>query len=182
MASPFAAIAFTSGVKAAQSRYGSRDANRRLEAGDAGAAALTAAEARFIARRDSFYQATVSETGWPYVQHRGGPAGFLKVLDATTLAYADYSGNRQYVSAGNLAGNDRVALILVDYAQRRRLKLWGRARIVHAVDDRALVDAVRDPSYPARVERAIVIAVSAYAWNCPSHIPQRYAAADFDDV
>ena len=115
----------------------------------------------------------MSEAGWPYVQFRGGPPGFVKVLDERTIAYADFRGNRQYLSVGNLAGNDRIALIMVDYPNRRRLKLWGRARLVDGDEDPALVARLHDPAYRARPERAVAIAVEAFDWNCPQHIPQR---------
>ena len=131
MARAFAVIAFTPAVLAAQEKQGSASSYAKFLSAEAeGGDRLTADEAAFIAERDSFFQATVSETGWPYVQFRGGPAGFLKVLDDKTIAYADYRGNRQYVSVGNLSRDDRVSLILVDYPNRRRLKIWGRARIV----------------------------------------------------
>jgi predicted pyridoxine 5'-phosphate oxidase superfamily flavin-nucleotide-binding protein len=176
----FADIAFTPSVKSAQNLYGSREANRGFElAGDA-AEELTERETRFIAARDSFYQATVSESGWPYVQHRGGPAGFLKVLDARTIGYADFRGNVQYLSVGNIASNDRVALILMDYANRRRLKIWGHARIVHADEHPELIARLEMPSYRARVERGIVIEVEAWAWNCPQHITQRFSRAEVE--
>jgi len=174
MAARFADIAFTPSVKAAQSRYGSREANRGFELADDAANELGRREIDFISARDTFYQATVSESGWPYVQHRGGPAGFLKVLDARTIGYADFRGNAQYLSVGNLAANDRIALILVDYAHRRRLKLWGRARIIHAETDPSLVTQLELPSYRARIERGIVVRVEAFSWNCPQHITQRY--------
>ena len=180
MPTAFAAIAFTSSVKAAQELYGSREANRGLELAPAAREELSAREAGFIAARDSFYQATVSESGWPYVQHRGGPAGFLRVLDARTIGYADFRGNVQYVSVGNVAADARVALILMDYANRRRLKIWGRARIVHAIDDPALMAGLEIPGYRARVERGIVIQVEAFDWNCPQHITQRFTKAAAD--
>ena len=180
MSTAFADIAFTPSVKAAQSRYGSRDANRGFELAEDARNELTEREARFIAARDSFYQATVAESGWPYVQHRGGPAGFLKVLDARTIGYADFRGNVQYLSAGNLAANERVSLILMDYANRRRLKIWGRARIVHADEQPELVARLEVPGYRARVERGIVIQVEAWDWNCPQHITQRYSKAEVE--
>src|SRR6478736_600347 len=129
MKNKFAAIAFTDAVHAVQDRCASREANRRLEQADLGNDMLGEDEARFIAERDSFYLASVNEKGWPYVQHRGGPAGFLRVLDERTLGFADFRGNRQYVSVGSLGRDDRVALILVDYAHQRRLKILGRARV-----------------------------------------------------
>ena len=139
-------------------------------------------EAAFIAARDGFYQSTVGETGWPYVQFRGGPVGFLKVLDGKTLAYADFRGNRQYLSVGNLRGDDRVALILVDYPNRRRLKVWGHARVVEINDDPELVARLHDPDYRARPERAVVITVAALDWNCPQHLPQRFTRQELEPV
>lgn len=181
MARAFAEIAFTPSVRAEQARHGSSRAYERFLAHDAdGGDRLSEREQAFIAQRDGFYQATVSETGWPYVQFRGGPSGFLKVLDDRTIAYADFRGNRQYLSVGNLGRNDRVALILVDYPNRQRLKLWGRARLVDAGDDPDLVARLHDPSYRARPERAVVITIAAFDWNCPQHIPQRLTLAEWE--
>lgn len=180
MPSAFADITFTPSVKAAQRLYGSREANRGFELAQDARNELTEREAEFIAERDSFYQATVSESGWPYVQHRGGAAGFLKVLDARTLAFADFRGNVQYLSVGNLAANDRIALILMDYANRRRLKIWGRARIVHKNEHPELIARLEVASYRAHVERGIVIHVEAYDWNCPQHITPRLSEAEVE--
>ena len=180
MARSFADIAFTPAVRTFQSRMGSRHNYVPLDEIEDRGVELTERETNFIAARDSFYQATVGETGWPYVQFRGGPAGFLKVLDATTIGYADFRGNVQYVSAGNLSHDGRIALILMDYAQRRRLKLWGRARLVDVRDDAALVERLEVPSYRARVERAVIITVEAFDWNCPQHITPRYTEAEVD--
>jgi predicted pyridoxine 5'-phosphate oxidase superfamily flavin-nucleotide-binding protein len=182
MSRAFADIAFTPAVRAMQTRMGSRAAYARLDGDVDRRDALTANEIEFIAERDSFYLATVSETGWPYVQHKGGPAGFLKVLDQRTVGYADYRGNVQYVSDGNLAGNDRVSLILMDYAYSRRLKILGRARIVEAADDPALMARLQDPDYRAPVERAVVITVEAWDWNCPKHITPRFTVAEIERV
>ena len=177
----FANIAFTPAVRAEQARMGSsarlgafdRMSDRNFRLGEQ--------ESAFIAARDSFYEATVSESGWPYVQFRGGPAGFLKVLDAQTLGYARFRGNMQYVSTGNLRTQDRVSLILMDYANRRRLKLLGR---LHFIDiDKAnsgLMEMVKLPGYQARVERVAVIDVEAFDWNCPQHITRRFTIAEFD--
>ncbi|WP_420405246.1 pyridoxamine 5'-phosphate oxidase family protein [Nisaea sp.] len=178
MSGNFAQIGFTPSVLKAQERYGSRAAYSRLDGPATEPATLSAAEAGFIEARDGFYQATVSETGWPYAQFRGGPVGFLKVLDERTIGYADFRGNRQYLSVGNIAGNDRVALILMDYAARRRLKIWARARIVHREEDPELVAALELPDYRARVERAVVLAVDAFDWNCPQHIEPRFTEAE----
>lgn len=145
---------------------------------------LTPAEAEFIGARDSFYLATVSAAGWPYVQHRGGPRGFLKVLDDRTLAFADYRGNRQYLSVGNLAHNDRAALILVDYAQRARLKLFVRIEAVALDADPALTERItaKPPGYKARPERILLLRVEAFDWNCPQHITPRYTEAQIAEA
>ncbi|MEO0772002.1 MAG: pyridoxamine 5'-phosphate oxidase family protein [Pseudomonadota bacterium] len=127
-------------------------------------------EDHFLRLRDGFYQATVSENGWPYVQFRGGPRGFLKVLDDQTIAYADFRGNRQYISDGNLKGDDRIAIIATDYPNSARIKILGRARLS---DDESLIERLRDPDYRGHVERAVVIAVEAFDWNCPQHLPVR---------
>ncbi|WP_338844469.1 pyridoxamine 5'-phosphate oxidase family protein [Massilia sp. W12] len=174
----FATINFTDSVKAAQSQYGSREANQRFEVGEDASLELSAREIEFIQARDSFYQATVNQDGWPYVQHRGGPAGFLKVIGARTIGFADFSGNRQYLSVGNLRHNDKIALILMDYSARRRLKLWGRVRIVHESEEPELIARLEDPHYRARIERAFVIELAAWDWNCPQHITPRYASAE----
>lgn len=182
MASAFAKIAFTPNVQAAQARMGSRDAYRAAESGDAEAAELGPVEIEFIGARDSFYQGTVGENGWPYVQHRGGPAGFLKVLGPNTLGYADFSGNRQYISVGNLAGDDRVSLFLMDYAGQRRLKVWGRARLVDEDRESDLVARLESPDYRARVERGVVITVEAFDWNCPKYITPRFTEREVREL
>ena len=176
----FADIAFTPSVKAAQQRDGSRAGYARSfeSGGEAVNDRLGDDEAEFIAAQRSFYIATVSETGWPYLQHRGGPRGFLKVLDAKTLAFADYAGNRQLVSVGNLAVNDRVALILVDYARRVRLKLLGHLAVRDLAPHDPLASTLIDPTYRARPQRAMVITVEGFDWNCPQHIPVRLDAED----
>ncbi|MEQ1558725.1 MAG: pyridoxamine 5'-phosphate oxidase family protein [Methyloglobulus sp.] len=148
MPSAFAEISFTDSVKAAQTRYGSREHNRRFELSDNPRNELGVLEAEFIAARDSFYMATISENDWPYVQHRGGPPGFIRVLDNRTIGFADFRGNRQYLSVGNLSANPRVSLILMDYPNRRRLKLWGIARIIHEVDDLELNAQLEMPRLP----------------------------------
>jgi len=139
---------------------------------------FTESEAAFIAARDSFYMASVSETGWPYVQHRGGPAGFLKVIDAKTLAFADYRGNRQYISLGNLSKDDRVALILMDYAGRQRLKIYARLDVVALDADQALAAQVTIPGYKAAQERILKLRLEAFDWNCPQHITPRFTEAE----
>lgn len=167
----FAELTFTAGVRAVQARYGARAHAERYAASEIANVELGERERTFIAARDSFYLATVGDSGWPYVQHRGGAAGFLQAVDATTLAFADFRGNRQYQSIGNLAGNDRVCLILVDYAQRRRLKILGRARVIDAADG-------DDREVPAGAERLLVIAVAAFDWNCSRHITPRFGEAE----
>ena len=180
MSHAFAEIAFTPSVKAAQQRDGSRAGHaRNFEDGaDLFNDQLGDAETEFIAAQRSFYMATVSETGWPYLQHRGGPRGFLKVLDDRALAFADYAGNRQLISVGNLAGNDRVALILTDYAHRVRLKLLGRLAVRDLAPSDAGAQTLVDPTYRARAQRAMVIRVEGFDWNCPQHIPVRIDAED----
>jgi predicted pyridoxine 5'-phosphate oxidase superfamily flavin-nucleotide-binding protein len=179
MSHRFADIAFTGSVKALQEQYRSRPQNERLQRAGAAHAALGDAETAFVAERDSFYMATVSETGWPYVQHRGGPPGFLKVLGPTKLAFADFRGNTQLISAGNAAANDRVSLILMDYRHRQRLKILGRIRFEDASRaDAAIVRAVQPTSYRGRVERVATIEVDAFDWNCPQHITPRFSEAE----
>ncbi|MGJ7492914.1 pyridoxamine 5'-phosphate oxidase family protein [Variovorax sp. ZT4R33] len=180
MSHAFAEIAFTPSVKAAQQRDGSRASYARNfeDGGETTHDRLGEDEAAFIEAQRSFYMATVSETGWPYVQHRGGPRGFLKVLDEHTLAFADFAGNRQMVSVGNLAQNDRVALILVDYAQRVRLKLMGRLSVTELAPADPLFARLVAPAYRARPQRAMRIHVEAFDWNCPQHIPVRIDAED----
>jgi len=174
----FAAITFTDSVKAAQSHYGSREANRRFEELEEPRPVLSPTEQDFIAARDGFYQATVGQNGWPYVQFRGGPKGFLKVLDEHTLGYADFRGNVQYISVGNLAAENRIALILMDYPNQRRLKIWARARVVDESDDPALIARLEMPAYRAQVERAVLLTVEAYDWNCPRHITPRFTVEE----
>lgn len=178
----FAEIAFTPAVQALQQRHGSRGAYARMQA-RAGDEALGSDEVRFLAEADSFFLASVSETGWPYVQHRGGPRGFIKVLGPAQLAFADFRGNRQYVSAGNAATNDRVALIVMDYVEQRRLKLLGRLRFVDVGQaDPGLVSQVELPGYPAKVERVALIDVMAFDWNCPQHITQRFTLEQVEEA
>ena len=183
MSRRYPAIAFTDDVQAVQHHHGS-DAfyERKRVAATATVEpdALTDDEIEFLAERDGFYLATVSETGWPYVQHRGGPPGFVRVLDDHTIGWADFRGNLQYISAGNLGGDDRVALITVDYARRRRLKIFGHARIVTADQDPGLIRSLSHPQYDAVVERAVVVSVDAFDWNCPQHITPRFSAAELE--
>lgn len=177
-APPSSDVAFTAAVKAVQERRGSRRAYRRLEEKGGWRTTVTPELAQFIAERDSLYFATCNREGQPYIQHRGGPKGFLRVIDERTLGFADYSGNRQYITIGNLAENDRAFLFLPDYAQRRRVKIWGRARVVE--DDAALIARLMPADYPARAEQAILFTIAAWDTNCPQHIPQKFDAAEVD--
>lgn len=177
---PVSDIAFTPAVKAVQERLGSRKSYARVEDGAGWSSEVTDELAAFIAGRDSFYLGTASADGQPYIQHRGGPPGFLKVLDPGTLAIADFSGNRQYISMGNLSENDRVFLFLMDYPNRRRVKIWGRAEFVE--DDADLLARVVDADYGARPERALVIHVEAWDVNCPQHITPRFTVEELGRI
>jgi predicted pyridoxine 5'-phosphate oxidase superfamily flavin-nucleotide-binding protein len=177
MAYPFMDIAATPSVKAAQIANGSGAYWANFK-GDRAFDRFTDAEAAFIAARDSFYMATVSESGWPYVQHRGGPPGFLRVLDEKTLAFADFRGNRQYISVGNAAAEDRASLILMDYPNRHRLKIYARIEIKDLATDAALADKLALPGYKAKPERAILLHLEAFDWNCPQHITPRFSEAE----
>ena len=170
----FADIAFTESVKVAQQRYGSREHNKRFELSPEKRNTLTEMDAEFISSRDSFYQASVSENGWPYVQHRGGAKGFLKILDERTLGYADFRGNRQYISVGNISANDRICLFLMDYAGRHRLKIWARAQVIHADENSELFNRVLDVESSALVERIVLIHIEALEWNCSKYITPRF--------
>lgn len=175
----FAALAFTDSVREVQRALGSRAGYAAMDEGEDYSHVLTGREAAFIAARDSVYMASVSETGWPYVQHRGGPAGFVRVLDERTIGFADFRGNRQYVSVGNLRKDDRVALIFVDYPNRTRLKLLGRVRLVGSGEP-ALLARLAVADARAAVERGFVIGIEAFDWNCPRHITPRYSAAEVE--
>lgn len=174
----FPQLMFTDSVKRAQERDGSRQSAAKMEAQERDDWTLGPAEREFIGSRDSFYLATVNEEGWPYVQFRGGPAGFLRVLDERTLAYADFRGNRQLISAGNLSSSGKAALILLDYPSRTRLKVLARAELLQAEERPELIAQLEDPSYRARVERAVVLHVEAFDWNCPQHITPRFTLAE----
>ena len=171
MAHQFAEVMFTDGVKAAQEQYGSRARLERFTSMAGPNDELGEREKEFIAERDTFYMATVNEDGWPYVQHRGGPPGFLRVLGPKQLAYPDFRGNMQLVSVGNVSSNDRVSLILMDYPNRRRLKILGHMRVENSASEL--------PNYGAKVERLVSIDVVAFDWNCPQYITQRYTEAEF---
>lgn len=179
----FGAIAFTPAVKAAQARMGSRAAYARMEGAAPSRDALGDQEREFLEGRDSFYLATVGEGGWPYLQHRGGPKGLVRVLGRHTIGFADFRGNRQYISVGNLATNDRVALIFVDYPSRSRLKILARARIIiTAADDPATLAKLALPGYPASIERGFVLDVEGLDWNCPQHIVPRYTEEEIAEA
>lgn len=170
----FGSLVFTPLVKALQEKYGSRRQYARMEAGPSSPDLLGPDESMFIAERDSFYMATVGSTGWPYVQHRGGPKGFLKVIDDRTIAFADFRGNKQFVSTGNIASDDRVALILVDYPTQTRLKILGHAEIFDGEAARGWIERLREPGSKLVIERAYVIRVEAFDWNCPQYITPRF--------
>ncbi len=180
MGHKFAELAFTDAVKNIQSDQGSRNTYARMEVGDDYNDILGPNEAQFIAARDSFYLATVSETGWPYVQHRGGPVGFVKILDDRTLGFADFRGNRQYVSIGNLSQNDRVSLFFMDYPNKTRLKLLGSVHTIDPADQDTLQKLSLDERHRARTERGLRISVEAFDWNCPQYITPRFTRAEAD--
>jgi hypothetical protein len=169
-------VAFTPAVKQEQERRGSRDAYAKMEEKGGWRSRVDDQLREYLASRDSFYLATVSSDGHPYIQHRGGPRGFLKVLDERTLGFADFAGNRQYISLGNAVENDRANLFLMDYANRRRVKVWGRLRFVE--DDPELLEQLIVPGYRARPERAALFTIEAWDTNCPQHITQRFTEAE----
>ncbi|NOK08399.1 pyridoxamine 5'-phosphate oxidase family protein [Corallococcus exercitus] len=176
----FAKLAFTPAVKALQEQFGSRTAYARVERTGDAPDVLTDDEAEFLSQRDSFYMASIGSNGWPYIQHRGGPQGFVRVLDAHTLGFADYRGNKQYISAGNVSENDRVALIFVDYPNRARLKVLARASVITRETDAATLDRLAVPGYGAKVERGFVLRIEGFDWNCPQHITPRFTEAEVD--
>ena len=169
-------VAFTSAVKAIQTRKGSRHGYARMEQAGGWQVAISDELADFIAAQTSIYLATANADGQPYIQHRGGPAGFIQVLDAHTLAFVDYAGNKQYISAGNLSENPKAHMFLMDYAHRQRIKIWGEARVVEG--DEALIARLMPQGYKARPEQVILFTVTAWDANCPQHIPVRFEAAD----
>ena len=171
-------IAFTPAIKAIQERLGSRKAYAKMEEGDGWRNEVTPELAAFIAERDSFYLGTASRDGQPYIQHRGGPKGFLKVLDEKTLAFADFKGNRQYISMGNLAENSKAILFLMDYPNRQRIKIWGEVEVVE--DDPELIGKLADPAYASRPERVFRFRVKAWDANCPQHITPRFTQAEIE--
>jgi uncharacterized protein len=169
-------VAFSPAVKAIQARKGSREAYAHVEQKGGWRTEIDENLRAFLADANSFYLATASADGQPYIQHRGGPKGFIKVLDSNTIAFADYSGNRQYISQGNLSENPRAQIFVMDYAHRRRVKIWGEARVVE--DDPALMRSLMPQGYRARPEQVILFKIAAWDTNCPQHIPQKFDAAD----
>jgi uncharacterized protein len=169
-------VAFTPAVKAIQARKGSRDRYEQLEQRGGWRTEVDEHLTAFLAGQDSMFLGTASAQGQPYIQHRGGPKGFIRILDKNTLAFADYAGNRQYITQGNLSENPKANIFLMDYAHRRRVKIWGEARVID--DDPALLQSLMPRGYKARPEQAILFRISAWDTNCPQHIPQKFDAAD----
>lgn len=169
-------VAFTPTVKAIQSRKGSRESYARVEDNGGWRTEIDDPLAAFIGAQTSFFLATANAEGQPYIQHRGGPPGFIKILDQTTLAFADFRGNRQYITQGNLAENPKAYIFLIDYVNRRRIKIWGEARVVE--DDPALTASLMPKDYKAKPEQAILFKIAAWDTNCPQHIPLKFDAAD----
>ena len=182
MARNFGSLVFTPVVQALQEKYGSRRQYARMAGGSDKADRLGAGEIEYISERDSFYMASVGSTGWPYVQHRGGPKGFLKAIDDHTLAFADFRGNQQFVSTGNLTTDDRVALIMVDYPRQLRLKILGHAQIFEGDAAREWIARLKDPEYRATIQRVFVIRVEAFDWNCPQHITPRFTEDEIREM
>lgn len=181
MAKNFASLAFTAAVKEMQEKLGSRKSYARLEK-ETYVDGLTQHEIDFIADRDSFYMATIGENGYPYIQHRGGPKGFVKVLDTKKIGFIDFRGNMQYISVGNIQTNNNVSLIMVDYPSRARLKILGKVTIVELKDDPALYQRLDLPDYTFKPERMITLDIEAYDWNCPQHIIPRYTIEEIEDA
>lgn len=181
MGNRFAKIAFTDTVKQVQEALGSRHGYARMERGPDVHDKLGPDEIEFLGLRDSFYMASVGETGWPYVQHRGGPAGFVRVLDDKTIGFADFSGNRQYISVGNVMKDDRVALFFMDYRNQARLKILGHAQLV-PVEDAKTLERLAVPGYRARVERGFLVRIEGFDWNCPQHITPRFTLPEIEEA
>lgn len=181
MAKNFASLAFTDAVKAMQEKFGSRASYARMER-DTYTNGLTDSEINFISQRDSFYMASIGENNFPYIQHRGGPKGFVKILDENRIGFIDFRGNMQYISVGNIATNNNVALIMVDYPARTRLKILAKAEIVELKDDPDLFDMLDLDDYQFKPERMMVLHVEAYDWNCPQHITPRYTVEDIEEA
>jgi predicted pyridoxine 5'-phosphate oxidase superfamily flavin-nucleotide-binding protein len=182
MAYTFGSLVFTPVIKALQERYGSRKQYAKREASSFSQDGLGPLEIDFLAECDSFYMASVGATGWPYVQHRGGPKGFLKVIDEHTIAFADFRGNKQFISTGNLMTDDRVALILVDYPRQARLKILGHVKILEGTEAKEWIARLQEPEYDAVVERVFMIRVDAFDWNCQQHITPRFTEEQIREV
>ena len=180
MTIPVSDIAFTPTVKGIQQRLGSRQSYARMEQGKGWQSKVSPELAAFIAERDTFFLGTANAEGQPYIQHRGGPPGFLKVIDEETLAFADFRGNRQFLSMGNLQDNDKAFIFLMDFANRRRIKIWGRAEVVEG--DAGLLESLSDPLYKANPERVILFHIDAWDVNCPQHIHPRYTVEEFESM
>jgi len=180
MTDNFTELAFTESVKAQQEKYGTRIAYARMEQGGEFRNQITWQEQRHIEDRDGFYLASVGENGWPYMQFRGGPKGFLKVIDDHTIAFADFRGNGQYISTGNLKANRKTVLFLMNYTQKQRLKIWAEADVLDPAEHPELADKLILPDYQATVERIIVFKVHAFDWNCPQHITPRYTQEEVE--
>jgi uncharacterized protein len=181
MANNYASLAFTPEIKALQEKHGSRFAYDRQEKQRV-VSGLSQNEVTFISHRDSFYLASIGENGFPYIQHRGGPKGFVKVLDKNTLGFIDFSGNKQYISVGNFATNKNVSIIMVDYPSRSRLKLYATVEIVELKNNPDLFEKLTLDDYPHRPERMMIFALEAYDWNCPQHITPRYTAEEIEEA
>lgn len=185
MSKHYGAIAFTPAVRDCQAIYESGEfygARADAALASAGSDRLTMRERSYLSTKDSMYIASVSETGWPYVQFRGGPRGFIRVLDEHTIGWADFRGNLQYITSGNLSADGRISLIVMDYAHRQRLKVFGHARIVMVGDDPQMASRLSDDSYDAVVERAVIVDVDAFDWNCPQHITPRFTQAELEQA
>lgn len=181
MAKNFASVAFTKEVKALQEKHGSRLSYERMEKRTV-ADGLTESEVDFISVRDSFYMASIGENGFPYIQHRGGPKGFVKVIDANTLGFIDFTGNKQYITVGNLATHNKVALIMMDYVAKARLKIYARAEVIELKDRPDLLKLLNLEDYSFKPERMMVLHVEAYDWNCPQHITPRYTTEEIEEA
>ena len=181
MTDNFTELAFTNSVKAQQEKYGTRSAYERMERGGKFRKHLAWQEQEYIKKRDSFYLSSVGENGWPYIQFRGGPKGFLKVTGENTLAFADFRGNGQYISTGNFHTNKKTVLFFMDYVKKQRLKIWAEAEVRDPKDHPELAEQVVMPDYEAKVEQIIVFKVHAFDWNCPQHITPRYTEEEIGD-
>ncbi len=181
MARNFASLAFSDEAKSFQEKYGSRKGYERMERQSI-VDGLTENEVDFIGKRDSFYMASIGVNGFPYIQHRGGPKGFVKVIDANTIGFLDFSGNKQFITLGNLATHTNVSLIMMDYPARTRLKIYARAKIIDLDTEPELLKLLTLDEYPARPERMIVLHIEAYDWNCPQHISARFTVEEIEEV